>query len=101
MVIIGSTTFPCLLFASDRPSVSCLCYLLQLLSKVAKFLRANGITYLKVREQTLEILWKSEYFYSSPVVPSLTEPLQKALDWALNEKLKSGMDDLGDDISMY
>jgi len=70
-------------------------------SKAAKFLRANGITYLKVREQTFEILGKSFYFFSSPRVPCLTEPLQKALDWALNEKLKSGMDDLGDDISMY
>lgn len=59
-------------------------------SKAAKFLRANGITYLKVREQTLEILGKSYWSYSSPVVLSLTEPLHKALDWALNETSKSG-----------
>lgn len=62
-------------------------------SKAAKFLRANGITYLKVREQTFEILGKSFYFFSSPRVPCLTEPLQKALDWALNEKLKSGVEE--------
>ncbi|CAK8532443.1 unnamed protein product [Lathyrus sativus] len=59
-------------------------------SKAAKFLRANGITYLKVREQTLEIVGKSNYFFSSPVIPSLSKPLQKALDLAINEKLKSG-----------
>ncbi|WJX66697.1 ATP-dependent Clp protease ATP-binding subunit clpt1, chloroplastic, variant 2 [Trifolium repens] len=59
-------------------------------SRAAKFLRANGITFLKVQEQTFEILGKSDYFFSSPVPPPLTEPLQKALDWAVNEKLKSG-----------
>lgn len=59
-------------------------------SKAAKFLRANGITYLKVREQTLEILGKSDYYFSSPIRPSLTEPAQKAVDWAIDDKLKSG-----------
>lgn len=59
-------------------------------SKAAKFLRANGITYLKVRKQTLELLGKSDFHFSSPIIPSLTKPLQKALDWAINEKLKSG-----------
>ncbi|XP_058779299.1 ATP-dependent Clp protease ATP-binding subunit CLPT1, chloroplastic-like [Vicia villosa] len=59
-------------------------------SRAAKFLRANGITYLKVREQTLEILGRSDYYFIAPIDPCLTEPLQKALDWAINEKLKSG-----------
>lgn len=66
-------------------------YVLSGTSKAAKFLRANGITFFKVREETLELLGKSDLHYSSPVNPPLTEPAQKALDWAINEKLKSGM----------
>ncbi|KAK2421272.1 ATP-dependent Clp protease ATP-binding subunit clpt1, chloroplastic [Trifolium repens] len=65
-------------------------------SRAAKFLRANGITFLKVQEQTFEILGKSDYFFSSPVPPPLTEPLQKALDWAVNEKLKSDLGEEGE-----
>lgn len=44
---------------------------------------------MKVREQT--ILGKSDYYFVSPVQPTMTEPAQKALDWALNEKKKSGI----------
>ncbi|WJX71611.1 ATP-dependent Clp protease ATP-binding subunit clpt1, chloroplastic, variant 2 [Trifolium repens] len=65
-------------------------------SRAAKFLRANGITFLKVQEQTFELLGKSDYFFSSPVPPPLTEPLQKALDWAVNEKLKSDLGEEGE-----
>ncbi|XP_061353573.1 ATP-dependent Clp protease ATP-binding subunit CLPT1, chloroplastic isoform X2 [Gastrolobium bilobum] len=59
-------------------------------SKAAKFLRANGITLFKVREETVELLGKSDMYYFSPEHPPLTEPAQKALDWAVDEKLKSG-----------
>ncbi|KAH1233842.1 ATP-dependent Clp protease ATP-binding subunit CLPT1, chloroplastic [Glycine max] len=62
-------------------------------SNAAKFLRANGITLLKAREETVELLGKSDLFFFSPEHPPLTEPAQKALDWAIEEKLKSGFDD--------
>lgn len=60
-------------------------------SKAAKFLRANGITLFKVRDETVELLGKSDMYFFSPEHPPLTEPAQKALDWAVDEKLKSGM----------
>jgi hypothetical protein len=59
-------------------------------SGAAKLLRANGITLLKVREEAANVLGKSEMFYFSPMHPPLTEAAQRALDWAVNEKLKSG-----------
>ncbi|MED6195452.1 ATP-dependent Clp protease ATP-binding subunit clpt1, chloroplastic [Stylosanthes scabra] len=59
-------------------------------SKAAKFLRANGISLFKVREETVELLGKSDMYFFSPEHPPLTEPAQKALDWAVDEKLKSG-----------
>ncbi|XP_028756454.1 ATP-dependent Clp protease ATP-binding subunit CLPT1, chloroplastic [Neltuma alba] len=59
-------------------------------SKAAKFLRANGITLLKVREEALELLGKSDMYFFSPEHPPLTEPAQKSVDWAVEEKLKSG-----------
>jgi hypothetical protein len=59
-------------------------------SDAAKLLRANGITLLKVREEAANVLGKSEMFYFSPMHPPLTEAAQRALDWAINEKLKSG-----------
>jgi len=46
---------------------------------------------LKAREETVELLGKSDLFFFSPEHPPLTEPAQKALDWAIEEKLKSGM----------
>uniref|UniRef100_A0A0D9Z4M7 Clp R domain-containing protein n=1 Tax=Oryza glumipatula TaxID=40148 RepID=A0A0D9Z4M7_9ORYZ len=58
-------------------------------SDAAKLLRANGITLLKVREEAANVLGKSEMFYFSPMHPPLTEAAQRALDWAINEKLKS------------
>ncbi|KAG2553384.1 hypothetical protein PVAP13_9KG525100 [Panicum virgatum] len=61
-------------------------------SGAAKLLRANGITLLKVREEAANVLGKSEMFYFSPMHPPLTEAAQRALDWAVNEKLKSGED---------
>lgn len=59
-------------------------------SLAAKFLRENGITLFKVREETLKLLGKSDMYFFSPEHPPLTGPAQRALDWALDEKLKSG-----------
>ncbi|XP_062216201.1 ATP-dependent Clp protease ATP-binding subunit CLPT2, chloroplastic-like isoform X2 [Phragmites australis] len=59
-------------------------------SGAAKLLRANGISLLKVREEAANVLGKSEMFYFSPMHPPLTEAAQRALDWAVNEKLKLG-----------
>ena len=53
-------------------------------------MRANGITLLTVRDTAAEVLGKSEMFYFSPMHPPLTESAQRALDSAVNEKLKSG-----------
>ena len=53
-------------------------------------MRANGITLFKVRDETVELLGKSDMYYFSPEHPPLTEPAQRALDWAIDEKLKSG-----------
>ncbi|RYR77979.1 ATP-dependent Clp protease ATP-binding subunit CLPT2, chloroplastic isoform X1 [Arachis duranensis] len=56
----------------------------------AKFLRANGITLFKVRDETVKLLGKADRFFFSPEHPPLTEEAQRALDWAVDEKLKSG-----------
>nr|XP_043633873.1 ATP-dependent Clp protease ATP-binding subunit CLPT1, chloroplastic-like [Erigeron canadensis] len=59
-------------------------------SLAAKLLRESGVTLFKVREETVKILGKSDMYIFSPEHPPLTEPAQKAIDWAINEKLKSG-----------
>ncbi|KAJ9164093.1 hypothetical protein P3X46_023707 [Hevea brasiliensis] len=59
-------------------------------SPAAKFLRANGITFFKAREETVNLLGKSDLYFFSPEHPPLTEQAQRALDWAVDEKLKSG-----------
>ncbi|OIW07872.1 hypothetical protein TanjilG_19973 [Lupinus angustifolius] len=59
-------------------------------SHAAKFLRANGITLFQVRDETVELLGKSDMYFFSPEHPPLTEPAQKALNWAVDEKFKSG-----------
>ncbi|KAK4797225.1 hypothetical protein SAY86_029551 [Trapa natans] len=61
-------------------------------SLAAKFLRANGIALFKVREETVNLLGKSDMYFFSPEHPPLTEPAQMVLDWAVDEKLKSGKD---------
>ncbi|XP_021294849.1 ATP-dependent Clp protease ATP-binding subunit CLPT2, chloroplastic [Herrania umbratica] len=61
-------------------------------SLAAKFLRANGITLFKVREETVKLLGKADMYYFSPEHPPLTEAAQRALDWAVDQKLKSGDD---------
>lgn len=59
-------------------------------SLAAKFLRENGITLFKVRDEIVNLLGRSDMYFFSPEHPPLTEPAQKALDWAVEEKLKSG-----------
>ncbi|PKA59960.1 Clp protease-related protein [Apostasia shenzhenica] len=59
-------------------------------SNAAKFLRENGITLFKVREETVKLLGKSDMYFFSPEHPPLTEPALRALDWAVDEKIKSG-----------
>ncbi|XP_058205393.1 ATP-dependent Clp protease ATP-binding subunit CLPT1, chloroplastic-like isoform X1 [Rhododendron vialii] len=59
-------------------------------STAAKYLRSNGITYYKVREETIYLLGKSVEGYESPWEPPLTDPAQRAIDWAIDGKLKSG-----------
>lgn len=61
-------------------------------SEAAKFLRANGITLEKVREEIINLLGKSDMYFFSPEHPPLTEPAQKAIDSAIDQKLKSGGD---------
>ena len=38
----------------------------------------------------MNLLGKSDLYFFSPEHPALTEPAQRALDWAVDEKLKSG-----------
>ncbi|XVF09712.1 hypothetical protein REPUB_Repub07fG0119000 [Reevesia pubescens] len=59
-------------------------------SQAAKFLRANEITLFKVREETVNLLGRSDMYFFSPEHPPLTEQAQRVLDWAVDEKLKSG-----------
>ncbi|XP_051142358.1 ATP-dependent Clp protease ATP-binding subunit CLPT1, chloroplastic-like [Andrographis paniculata] len=61
-------------------------------SLAAKFLRENGITLFKVRDETVKLLGKSDMYIFSPEHPPLTGPAQRALNWAVEEKLKSGED---------
>jgi hypothetical protein len=60
-------------------------------SQAARYLRAHGITLFGVRDETIKLLGKADMYYFSPEHPPLTEPAQKALDWAVDEKLKAGM----------
>ncbi|XP_076942032.1 ATP-dependent Clp protease ATP-binding subunit CLPT1, chloroplastic-like [Bidens hawaiensis] len=61
-------------------------------SLAAKLLRESGVTLFKVREETVKLLGKSDMYVFSPERPPLTNAAQKAIDWAINEKLKSGED---------
>ncbi|XP_076903755.1 ATP-dependent Clp protease ATP-binding subunit CLPT2, chloroplastic-like [Bidens hawaiensis] len=61
-------------------------------NRASKLLRANGFTLTKVREEAIKLIGKPDYFYFSPEHPPLTESAQKALDWAVDEKLKAGDD---------
>ncbi|KAH7514077.1 hypothetical protein FEM48_Zijuj11G0050200 [Ziziphus jujuba var. spinosa] len=58
-------------------------------SLAAKFLRANGVTLLKVREETIKLLGKGDMYFFSPEHPPLTEDAQRALDRAVDKKITS------------
>ncbi|KAJ0551757.1 putative Clp, repeat (R) domain, Clp domain superfamily protein [Helianthus annuus] len=59
-------------------------------SLAAKLLRESGVTLFKVRDETVNLLGKSDMYIFSPEHPPLTKAAQNAIDWAINEKLKSG-----------
>ncbi|KDP25578.1 hypothetical protein JCGZ_20734 [Jatropha curcas] len=59
-------------------------------SLAAKYLWTNGITLFKVREETIKLLGKADMYFFPPEQPPLTESAQRALDWAVEHKLKSG-----------
>ncbi|KAL5748587.1 hypothetical protein ACOSP7_025626 [Xanthoceras sorbifolium] len=59
-------------------------------SLAAKVLRANGVTILKVREETFKLLGKGDSYFFSPEHPPLTEDAQRAINWAVDQKVKSG-----------
>ncbi|XP_073300858.1 LOW QUALITY PROTEIN: ATP-dependent Clp protease ATP-binding subunit CLPT2, chloroplastic-like [Primulina huaijiensis] len=59
-------------------------------SFASKFLRANVITLLKVRDEIGKLRGKLDMFFFSPEHPPLTEATQRALDFAINEKHRSG-----------
>ena len=59
-------------------------------SVAAKYLWTNGITLLRVREEIVKLLGKADMYYFPPEQPPLTESAQRALDWAVDHKLKSG-----------
>ncbi|XP_044477718.1 ATP-dependent Clp protease ATP-binding subunit CLPT2, chloroplastic-like [Mangifera indica] len=59
-------------------------------SEAAKFLRANRVTLSKVREETVKLLGKGEMYFFSPEHPPLTEAARRAIDKAIDKKLKSG-----------
>ncbi|KAH9619424.1 hypothetical protein KSS87_014330 [Heliosperma pusillum] len=58
-------------------------------SLASKYLWDNGITLFKVRDESIKLLGKGDFYYFSPEHPPLTESAQKALDRALDVKLKS------------
>ncbi|XP_021754007.1 ATP-dependent Clp protease ATP-binding subunit CLPT2, chloroplastic-like [Chenopodium quinoa] len=58
-------------------------------SPASRFLRENGITLTKVKEESIKLLGKGDLYFFSPEHPPLTESAQRALDWALNQKVKS------------
>ncbi|XP_021901809.1 ATP-dependent Clp protease ATP-binding subunit CLPT2, chloroplastic [Carica papaya] len=64
--------------------------LIQGTNPASKFLWENGITLFKVREETVKLLGKGDMYFFSPEHPPLTEDAQRALDWAVDQKLKSG-----------
>lgn len=43
-----------------------------------------------MREETVKLLGKADKYFFSPEHPPLTEAAQRALDWAFDQKLKSG-----------
>ncbi|WCJ26066.1 ATP-dependent Clp protease ATP-binding subunit CLPT2 chloroplastic [Euphorbia peplus] len=61
-------------------------------SLAAKYLWTNGITVMRVREEIFKLFGKPDMYYFPPEQPLLAESAQRALDWAVNHKLKSEND---------
>ncbi|KAJ4787218.1 ATP-dependent Clp protease ATP-binding subunit clpA [Rhynchospora pubera] len=62
-------------------------------SEGAKYLREMGITLAKVREETWKIIGELDRRCVAPRIGlPLSDSAQRALDWALDYKLKSGKD---------
>jgi hypothetical protein len=59
-------------------------------SQAARYLRAHGITLFGVRDEIIKLKGKSDMYSFSPEHPPLTEAAQKALDWAVDQKSKTG-----------
>ncbi|CAN0902606.1 ATP-dependent Clp protease ATP-binding subunit CLPT2, chloroplastic [Linum grandiflorum] len=59
-------------------------------SAAAKFLRANGATTYKIRDEIVNMLGKRYFLTLSPEFPPPTEQALRALDNAIEETLKSG-----------
>lgn len=59
-------------------------------SLAAKVLREYGLTLAIMREEIVKLLGKSDSNFIPPAEPPLTKQSQWALDWAVDEKLKSG-----------
>ncbi|XP_073119770.1 uncharacterized protein [Henckelia pumila] len=59
-------------------------------SLAAKFLRDNGMTLFKVPEETVKLLGMADLYVFIPEHPPLTEPGRRALDCAVDERMKLG-----------
>ncbi|CAN1842653.1 ATP-dependent Clp protease ATP-binding subunit CLPT2, chloroplastic [Linum perenne] len=59
-------------------------------SSAAKFLRANGVTTYKFRDEVVNMLGRRYFLTETPEFPPPTEQALRALDKAIEEKLKSG-----------
>eukprot|EP00850_Spirogloea_muscicola_P013051 SM000087S23333 [mRNA] locus=s87:20005:21692:- [translate_table: standard] len=57
-------------------------------SNASRYLRQHGIGLFSVREETIKLLGKADMYFFSPEHPPLTEPAQRALDWAIEEKTR-------------
>ncbi|CAL1375583.1 unnamed protein product [Linum trigynum] len=60
-------------------------------SVAAKYLWGNGITLFKVRDEITKLRGKPDFYYFPPEQPPVTEDAQRALDWAVDHKIKSGI----------
>eukprot|EP00850_Spirogloea_muscicola_P010632 SM000063S20022 [mRNA] locus=s63:298884:300022:+ [translate_table: standard] len=57
-------------------------------SNASRYLRQHGIGLFSVRDETIKLLGKADMYFFSPEHPPLTEPAQRALDWAIEEKTR-------------
>ncbi|KAJ8766188.1 hypothetical protein K2173_021705 [Erythroxylum novogranatense] len=79
-------------YANTGPEALLLGILVEGTSVASKYLWKNGITVFKVREETIKILGKADMYFFPPERPPLTDSAQRALDLAVDHKLKSGDD---------